>query len=68
MGDGPLRAELEAQALSLGISDRVHFLGEIRNRDIAAYYHASDVSHLRRSRAARHSASSSSRRWRAAFP
>ena len=43
VGDGPLRAELEAQALSLGISDRVHFLGEIHNRDIAAYYHASDV-------------------------
>lgn len=43
VGDGPLRSELEAQALSLGIGDRVHFLGEIHNRDIAAYYHASDV-------------------------
>lgn len=43
VGDGPLRAELEAQAHALGIADRVHFLGEIHNRDIAAYYHASDV-------------------------
>lgn len=43
VGDGPLRAELEARAHALGIADRVHFLGEIHNRDIAAYYHASDV-------------------------
>lgn len=43
VGDGPLRAELEALAQSLGIGDRVHFLGEIHNRDIAAWYHASDV-------------------------
>ena len=43
VGDGPLRAELEAQALSLGIRDSVHFLGQLHNRDIAAYYHASDV-------------------------
>lgn len=43
VGDGPLRSELEALARSLGIADRVHFLGEIHNRDVAAYYHASDV-------------------------
>ncbi len=43
IGEGPLRPELEAQARDLGIADRVHFLGEIHNRDIAAYYHASDV-------------------------
>lgn len=43
IGDGPLRAELEALSQSLGIGDRVHFLGEIHNRDVAAYYHASDV-------------------------
>lgn len=43
VGDGPLRVELEAQARTLGIADRVHFLGEIHNRDVAAYYHASDV-------------------------
>lgn len=43
VGDGPLRGELEEQARSLGIADRVHFLGEIHNRDVAAYYHASDV-------------------------
>ncbi|MCQ8186315.1 glycosyltransferase [Parvularcula maris] len=27
IGDGPLRDELEAQAASLGVADRVHFLG-----------------------------------------
>lgn len=43
VGDGPLRGELEAQARELGIADRVHLLGEIHNRDIAAYYHASDL-------------------------
>lgn len=43
IGDGPLRGELEAQARDLGIADRVHFLGEIHNRDIVPYYQASDV-------------------------
>lgn len=43
IGDGPLRGELEARARDLGIAERVHFLGEIHNRDIVPYYHASDV-------------------------
>lgn len=43
IGDGPLRGELEALARDLGIADRVHFLGEIQNRDVVPYYHASDV-------------------------
>lgn len=43
IGDGPLRGELEALARDLGIAERVHFLGEIHNRDIVPYYHASDV-------------------------
>ena len=28
IGDGPLRSEIQAQAVNLGIDDRVHFLGE----------------------------------------
>lgn len=43
VGDGPLRGELEALAGNLGIAGRVHFLGEIQNRDIVPYYRASDV-------------------------
>jgi GalNAc-alpha-(1->4)-GalNAc-alpha-(1->3)-diNAcBac-PP-undecaprenol alpha-1,4-N-acetyl-D-galactosaminyltransferase len=29
LGDGPLRSELEAQVLALGLSHRVHFAGEV---------------------------------------
>ena len=29
LGDGPLRSELETQALALGLSERVHFAGEV---------------------------------------
>ena len=42
IGDGPLRAELEREAASNGISDRVIFLGEVDD-DLVNYYHASDV-------------------------
>jgi glycosyltransferase involved in cell wall biosynthesis len=31
IGDGPLRAEVEAKATNLGIRDHVHFLGEIHD-------------------------------------
>lgn len=40
VGDGPLRAELEARALELGVADRVRFLG-IR-RDVPALMGAAD--------------------------
>lgn len=40
-GDGPLRADLEKQAQSLGVATRVHFLGE--RKDIAALLPAFDV-------------------------
>jgi len=40
-GDGPLRAELEGQALQLGIRDHVHFLGEIH--DVRALLAGLDV-------------------------
>ena len=40
-GDGPLRDELVETAIHLGISDRVHFLGEIAS--ITDFYKAIDV-------------------------
>jgi rhamnosyl/mannosyltransferase len=43
IGEGPLRAELEALARELGVADRVHLLGDIRNERITPYYLASDV-------------------------
>jgi rhamnosyl/mannosyltransferase len=42
-GDGPLRGELERQTRALNLQDKVTFLGEIHNDDIAPYYHAADV-------------------------
>jgi len=35
VGDGPLRGDLEALALSLGLSDHVDFLGRKGRRDVA---------------------------------
>lgn len=43
IGDGPLRASLEAEAKSCGVSDRVFFFGEMQNEEIIPYYHAADV-------------------------
>jgi len=40
VGDGPLRNRLQALAISLGIPDRVTFLGEIPNQLLSACYHA----------------------------
>lgn len=42
-GDGPLRRELESQAASLGVADRVHFLGFLNQSQLPAVYRASDV-------------------------
>lgn len=42
-GDGPLRPQLQQQAVSLGLQDRVHFAGLIPEADLAAYFHACDV-------------------------
>ncbi len=33
-GDGPLRADLEAQAAALGVADHVHFLGRIPRAEV----------------------------------
>lgn len=43
VGDGPLRAKLQELAASLGLGEKVVFLGEIQNEQIIPYYHASDV-------------------------
>ena len=41
VGEGPLRAELEARALRLGIRDHIHFLGEVH--DVRALLQSFDV-------------------------
>jgi rhamnosyl/mannosyltransferase len=43
IGEGPLREPLQALARETGVSERVHFLGNIHNKDIAPYHHASDI-------------------------
>jgi glycosyltransferase involved in cell wall biosynthesis len=43
VGDGPLRGSLEKLARDSGVSDQVHFLGEIDNRALMPYYYASDI-------------------------
>jgi glycosyltransferase involved in cell wall biosynthesis len=42
-GTGSLRAPLEAQAVALGIADRVTFAGLVANDDVARYTAAADV-------------------------
>jgi len=41
IGDGPLRSDLEQEARSCGISERVSFLTDVE--DLRSYYQASDV-------------------------
>ena len=43
VGDGPLRADLEAQAQRLGVSDSVTFTGYLSTEEVAAQLDASDV-------------------------
>jgi len=43
VGSGPMEAEWRHVAASLGVSDRVFFLGQVSDKDLPAYYHASDV-------------------------
>ena len=43
VGDGPLRADLQAQAQSLGIGARVTFAGAIPNEALPAWYSAADA-------------------------
>jgi glycosyltransferase involved in cell wall biosynthesis len=42
-GEGDLDAELRARAQSSGVADRVHFLGNVAQDDVAAWFAAADV-------------------------
>jgi len=42
-GEGPLRADMEKEAASLGIADRVRFLGFVNQTQLPALYTASDL-------------------------
>ncbi|HEY6420256.1 MAG TPA: glycosyltransferase [Candidatus Binataceae bacterium] len=43
VGDGPLRASLERRARAIGVADRVAFIGEVSDCNLASYYQACDV-------------------------
>lgn len=43
IGDGPLRASLEALAVRFGVTEKVVFAGEIQNGGIPPYYQAADL-------------------------
>jgi len=43
VGDGPLRRELESEARSLGVTERVRFLGFVNQSGLPATYSAADV-------------------------
>jgi glycosyltransferase involved in cell wall biosynthesis len=43
IGEGPLRASLEAKARALDVADRVAFVGEVHNRSLLPYYLAADL-------------------------
>ena len=43
IGDGPLRESLQDLASELGVADRVHFLGEVNDESLLAWYHACDA-------------------------
>jgi rhamnosyl/mannosyltransferase len=42
-GEGPLTPRLQQAAREAGVADRVHFVGRIPDRDLPAWYYASDV-------------------------
>ncbi|MFD1484806.1 glycosyltransferase family 4 protein [Lacticaseibacillus baoqingensis] len=43
VGDGPAKADLEAQAEQLGLGEHVRFIGEVDHDAVADYYRAADV-------------------------
>jgi rhamnosyl/mannosyltransferase len=43
VGDGPLRGWLERVAREAGVSERVHFVGEVHNLALTPWYYASDI-------------------------
>jgi rhamnosyl/mannosyltransferase len=43
VGSGPLEDSLKQLAQGKGLADRIEFLGQVSDEDLAAYYHACDV-------------------------
>jgi glycosyltransferase involved in cell wall biosynthesis len=43
VGDGPLRKQLQAQAVALSIAKQIHFHGVIEHCQLAKWYHAADL-------------------------
>ena len=43
VGDGPEKLGAETRAKELGLTDKVHFIGEVADDERAAYYHAADL-------------------------
>jgi lipopolysaccharide/colanic/teichoic acid biosynthesis glycosyltransferase len=43
VGDGPDRMSLTALAYESGINDRVHFVGDVSDAELLAWYHACDI-------------------------
>ena len=43
VGDGPARADLEAQAAKLGVSEYVHFAGMVKPTEVHEYYQLGDI-------------------------
>ncbi len=43
VGDGPMRSSWQEEAVQLGLSDRVHFVGRVSDEDLPAYYGAADL-------------------------
>ena len=44
IGDGPLRESLTALAQTCGVSDRVRFIGSVRNEELPGYFRAAAIS------------------------
>lgn len=42
-GSGPLTPSLRALSKRIGVADRVDFVGQIKQEELAAYYHACDI-------------------------
>jgi glycosyltransferase involved in cell wall biosynthesis len=43
IGEGPLRNELEGLSASLGLENRIHFVGNVAHHNLALWYSAADV-------------------------
>lgn len=43
VGDGDQRAELTALAVALGVSERLHFVGNVPRTELTDYYNAADI-------------------------